>query len=101
MNVVRRFIAENKPHAHHKTHLHTIKVYNTRPVCLTMEVLLFKILLFFDHWSNHLFQSNQRFQAIEIVNRPVPEKLVVFTLTFPELSMHGFRHAASLIPRNK
>ena len=21
-------IAENKPHAHHKTHLHTMKVYN-------------------------------------------------------------------------
>ena len=25
-------IAENKLHAHHKTHLHTVKVYNTRPV---------------------------------------------------------------------
>ena len=24
-------IAENQPHSHHKTHLHTIKVYNTRP----------------------------------------------------------------------
>ena len=24
-------IAENKPHAHHKSHLHTMKVYNTRP----------------------------------------------------------------------
>ena len=24
-------IAENKPHAHHKTHLNAIKVYNTRP----------------------------------------------------------------------
>ena len=24
-------IAENKPHAHHKTHLRTMKVYNTRP----------------------------------------------------------------------
>ena len=24
-------IAENKSHAHHKTHLHTVKVYNTRP----------------------------------------------------------------------
>jgi len=23
-------IAENKSHAHHKTHLHTVKVYNTR-----------------------------------------------------------------------
>ena len=24
-------IAENKPHANHKTHMHTMKVYNTRP----------------------------------------------------------------------
>ena len=24
-------IAENKPHGHHKSHLHTMKVYNTRP----------------------------------------------------------------------
>ena len=40
-----------------------------------LEVLLIKIVLFFDHRSNHLFQSNQRFQAIEFVDRPVPEKL--------------------------
>ena len=45
----------------------------TRLICiqwkfktLTIEVLLIKVLLiFFDHWSVHLFQSNQRFQAIE------------------------------------
>ena len=47
MNVARHFIAKNIPHAHHIKH--TIKVYNTRPDCLTIEVLLFKILLFFDH----------------------------------------------------
>ena len=29
-------IAENKPYAHHKTHLHTIKVYNTRPVSILL-----------------------------------------------------------------
>ena len=34
--------AENKPHAHLKTHLHTMKVYNIRPVSL----LLIKITLF-------------------------------------------------------
>ena len=70
-------IAENKPCAHHKTNLHTIKVYNTRPVSLTTEVLLIEIVLFFDHWRicNHLFQSIQRFQAIEFVDRPVPKKL--------------------------
>ena len=33
-------IAENKPHADHKTHLHTTKVYNTRSVSL----MLIKIL---------------------------------------------------------
>ena len=72
--------AENKPHAHHKTHLHTMKVYNTRPAGLTIKVLLMKILLFFDHWSYQLFQSNQRFQAIEIVNRPFPEKFDIFSI---------------------
>ena len=34
-----------------------------------------RLFFFFDHWSNHLFQSNQRFQAIEFVDRHVPEKL--------------------------
>ena len=53
-----------------------MKVYNTLPVSLTIEVLLTKIVLFFfDHWSNYLFQSNQRFQAIEFVDRLVPEKV--------------------------
>ena len=49
-------IAENKLYAaHHKTQLHTMKVYNTRPVSLTIKVLLIKTVLFFNHWSNHLF----------------------------------------------
>ena len=47
---------KNPPHAHHKTHLHTMKVYNTQPVNLTTKVWLIKILL--DHWSIHLFQSS-------------------------------------------
>ena len=29
-----------------------------------------KIVLFFDHWSNHLFQSNQQLQVIEFVADP-------------------------------
>ena len=76
-NVIRTWrvisiIAENKPHAHPKTHLHAVKVYNTGPVSL----LLTKISsVFFDQRSGHLFQSSQRFQAIEFVDRPVPEKL--------------------------
>ena len=70
-----------------------MKVYITRPVSLTIEVLLIKIVLFFDHWINHLFQSYQRFQAIEFVDRPVPEKLEIFRLF---LCMHGFRHASIL-----
>ena len=32
-------MAENKPHVHHKTHLHTMKVYNTRPVKVTIKPL--------------------------------------------------------------
>ena len=38
----------HKPHAHHKTHLHTMKVCNTRPDCFPIELLLMRILLFFD-----------------------------------------------------
>ena len=44
---------------------------------VNLEVLLINIILFCDHWSNHLFQSNQCFQVIEVVDQPVPEKLDV------------------------
>ena len=40
---------ENKPYAHLKTHLHAMKVYYTLPVSLTIDVLLIKIVLFFEH----------------------------------------------------
>ena len=40
-------IAESKPYAHHRTHLHAMIVYNTRPVSLTIEVLFIKIVFFF------------------------------------------------------
>ena len=42
-------VTEDKPYAHLKTHLHAKKVYYTLPVSLTIEVLLIKIVLFFDH----------------------------------------------------
>ena len=41
----------------------------------TSKFCSLRLFLLFDHWSNHLFQSNQRFQAIEFMDRPVPEKL--------------------------
>ena len=55
-----------------------MKVYNSRPVSLNIEVLLIKIPLFLT--TIYLFQSNQRFQAIEFVDRPVPEKLDIFRI---------------------
>ena len=77
MNMARYFVHRRKKRpAHHKTHLHTMKVYNSRPVSLTIEVLLIKIPLFLT--IIHLFQSNQRFQAIKFVDRLVPEKLDIF-----------------------
>ena len=43
---------------------------------VNLEVLLMiAIVPFFDHSSNELFQSDQRFQAIEFVVWPVSEKL--------------------------
>ena len=50
---------------------------------VNLEVLPIKIILFFsDHWSDQLFQNKQRFQAIEFLDQPVPEKLDMgFVLT--------------------
>ena len=60
------------------TRLHTMKVYNTRPVCLPIEVLLIKILL---------FSTTEVFFRFEVINafvdRPVPEKLDIFLINFP------------------
>ena len=36
------FVAKNRPHAHHKTHLHTMKIYNTRPVNLPSKLEISK-----------------------------------------------------------
>ena len=80
-------ITENKLHAHHKTHLHTMKVLQ-QPTTKVCSLRLF----FFYHWSIHLFQSNQSFQAIEFVDRPVRKSLTSLTLIFPKLSsqnIHG------------
>ena len=32
----------------------------------------------FDHWSIHLFQNKHRFQAIEFMDQPIPEKPDIF-----------------------
>ena len=89
-------IAKNKLHAHHKTHLHTMKVYIASPSTFCS----LKILLFFDHWSIHLFQSNQRVQAIEFVDRPFPKKLYIFRINLPIKAFPcvAFRHTKILIP---
>ena len=72
-------IGENSPHAHDKTHLHTVKVY----IALPSKFCSLKILLFFDHWSIHFFQSKQCFQAIEFVDWPILEKLYIFQINLP------------------
>ena len=45
------------------------------PSAPLIEVLLMNILLFLDHWGIHLFQSDQHFWVIEVVDQHVPEKL--------------------------
>ena len=66
----------------------------------TIAILVIKILIFFRALSNvHLFQRNQRFQAIEFVS----DKLSKFndSLIFPELysqNMRGFDHERILSP---
>ena len=85
---VTSIIAENKPHAHHKTHLHTRKVSNTRPVCLPIEVLLIEILLYFDDRSIYFFQSNQCFRVIELVDWPIPEKFDILSINLSKAFFH-------------
>ena len=52
---------------------------------------------FFDHRSVHLFQTNQRFQEIELILWTVP----IWKSSKPKLSsqnMHGCSHATIIIP---
>ena len=53
-------VAENKPHAHHKIHLHTMTVCNTRPVSLFIII----ILLFFPTTEEFTY-----FKVINVFNR--------------------------------
>ena len=85
---VNSIIAENKPHAHHKTHLHTTKVSNTRPVCLPIEVLLIEILLYSDDRSIYFFQSNQCFRVTELVDWPILEKLDILSINLSKAFFH-------------
>ena len=73
-------IAENKPHAHHKTHFHTMKGFNARPVySLSIEVFWLK-------YSLVPKLSTLSSDPIEFVDRPVPEKLDNSASIFPKLS---------------
>ena len=65
-------IAENYTACSSQDHLRTMKVYNIRP----SQICYLRFLVFFRPLSGvHLFQSNQRFEAIEFVDRHVSEKL--------------------------
>ena len=78
------FITENKPHSHHKTYKknkHTMKVFNTRSVSITIEVLLTKILFFPSTEVFTCLQSNQRFQAIEFVALGTPSQRFLFPVS--------------------
>ena len=95
-------IAENKPHADYETYFHLIKIYDSWPDSLTIEVLLRKIFRFFDHWSIHLFQSNQLFQAIDSWTDPLRKRSTSFALKFPKLSsqnMYGALNMSSVTSR--
>ena len=66
-------------HTQHKTHLHTMKVYNTPTSIIAKFAHKDSSLL--GHLSTHLFQSNQRFQAIEFVDRSAQEKFDIFFIS--------------------
>ena len=54
-----------------------MKVYNSKPVCLPIEVLPIKIFL---------FSTTEVFSRFEVINafvdRPLPEKLDIFLINF-------------------
>ena len=67
-------IAENKPHANHKTHMQTMKVYNWPDHRSFAKVFFF--FFFFDH--SVVFTCSKvikRFEAMEFADRYVSEKL--------------------------
>ena len=91
-------IAENKPHANHKTHMHTMKVYNWPDHRSFAKVFLF--FFFFRPLSSvHMFQSNQTLWSDGI--RGPTRFGKALDLIFPKLSsqnMRGFDHATIFCP---
>ena len=84
--------AENKPHAQLQTHLHTMKVYNTRPVSL----LLIKITLFS---TTEVFTCSKVIYAFKRQNSWTDpfRKISKPKLFSPSRNMRGFGHATNLI----
>ena len=63
-------------------YLFYFQVLFNRSLIPDFDLLLIKIILFFFSTTDQLFQNNQRFQAIEFLDQPVPEKLDIgFLLT--------------------
>ena len=51
---------------------------------LIIEVLLMKILPFINIWCIHFFQSYQRFETTEFVERPIPKTLDILVWVYHE-----------------
>ena len=49
-----------------------------------IEVLLMKILPFFNIWCIHFFQSYQRFETTEFVERSIPKTLDILVWVYHE-----------------
>ena len=91
-------IAENKPHANHKTHMQTMKVYNW-PDHRSFAKVFFFFFFFRPLSSVHLFQSNQTLWSDGI--RGPTRFGKALDLIFPKLSsqnMRGFDHATIFCP---
>ena len=69
----------NRMHDHHETYFHLIKIFR-----------------FFDHWSIHLFKSNQLFQAIDSWTDPFRKSSTSFALIFPKLSSQNLLGALNM-----
>ena len=85
-------IAENKLHAHHKTHLHTMKVYNTHDRSFANWVSFFSTTEVFT--CSKVTLSSNKIHGLTCSRKAL-------NLIFSKLSsqnMCGFGHAMILIP---
>ena len=58
---------KKNPYDHHTIHLHTMKVYKIRPFGLTIEVLLIRLVLFFQSLNHEILSYGHEVLQVECI----------------------------------